>query len=45
LEHLTLHETGAAMSRSADAVRALLHRATRRLRAFLGRSSRWLLKK
>ena len=45
LDQVGLEETGAAMSRSADAVRGLLHRAKRRLRAFLGRSSHWLLKR
>jgi RNA polymerase sigma-70 factor (ECF subfamily) len=44
LEQLSLPETGAAMSRSTDAVRSLLHRAKRRLRAFLGRSSKWFSK-
>jgi RNA polymerase sigma factor (sigma-70 family) len=45
LEQLSVPETGAAMSRSTDAVRGLLERGKKRLRAFLGRSSKWFSKR
>jgi RNA polymerase sigma-70 factor (ECF subfamily) len=44
LEQLSVPETSAAMSRSTDAVRGLLERGKKRLRAFLGRSSIWFSK-
>jgi RNA polymerase sigma factor (sigma-70 family) len=45
LDGASVKETAAAMERSPDAVRGLLHRAKQALRNTLGRSSRWLSKK
>jgi RNA polymerase sigma-70 factor (ECF subfamily) len=40
-----LHETAAAMNRTPDAIRGLIHRGKQGLREALGRSSLWLTKK
>jgi RNA polymerase sigma-70 factor (ECF subfamily) len=42
LEGKSLEETAAAMGRTPDAVRGLVHRGKQQLQEAMGRASRWL---